>query len=85
MLFGMTFTAEPATAQTAPAKSDAPATETTLPNVEVKEGYEREQKGYQGGTTSIGKTPLRREEVDAAPLVQLTNCYHNLLRIWADV
>ena len=58
MLLGMTLAPEFAAAQTASApqpKAEPATTETTLPSVEVKDTSEREQKGYQGGTTTVGK------------------------------
>jgi catecholate siderophore receptor len=58
MLLGMTLAPEFAVAQAIAApqpKAEPATTETTLPSVEVKDTSEREQQGYQGGATTIGK------------------------------
>ena len=55
MVLGFALAPSMAAAQTAPPKTESTTAETTLPSVEVKDTSEREQKGYQGGTTNVGK------------------------------
>lgn len=44
----------------------APAQETRLPEVEVRDQRERESPGYQGGTTSVGKLPQLPRDIPQA-------------------
>lgn len=61
MLAGMTLASQVAGAQTATAGSEA-----ILPTVNVQDSREPETKGYQGGTTSVGKTPQLPRDIPQA-------------------
>ncbi len=61
MLAGMTFASQGTWAQTAPASG-----ETTLPTVNVQVSRDPENKGYQGGATSVGKTPQLPRDIPQA-------------------
>ncbi len=56
----MVFGAQPVQAQTA---ADAQAKDATLPAVTVKDKRSREEKGYQGEKTRIGKTPQLTKDI----------------------
>jgi catecholate siderophore receptor len=60
MAFGM----QPAAAQTAPeTQVQVQGQDTTLPAVTVKDKRDREEKGYQGDKTRVGKTPQLTKDI----------------------
>ena len=62
MVFGMTAASAQTTAPTAPAPT-APAADIQLAPVTVKDVRDREEKGYQGDKTRVGKTPQLTKDI----------------------
>ena len=77
MLFGMTLAPDVAVAQSAAPAADSSAKETTLAPVEVKDKSEREQKGYQGGTTTVGKTKQLPKDIPQSVTIVSEQLMHD--------
>lgn len=69
MLCGMAFAPQTALAQA--------AGETTLPSVEVKDTRDREEKGYQGGTTNVGKLPQLPRDIPQSVTIVTEQLMHD--------